>query len=106
MKDIIGAKILSLDEIYDYWQIVTDKGTINIYNPSKYFISKENYLGINEVDDIVNAIVKNILYESMNYFKIELNNGRIFETSLLKGDYTGPEAISIHYKTGEIIVFE
>jgi len=33
---LVDSKILEVIQTYDYWQICTDTGIINIYNPLKY----------------------------------------------------------------------
>jgi hypothetical protein len=109
IQDMVGAKIQTFKKVFDYWQIVSDKGIINIYNPSKYFaLPQENYFEMKEVKerDLVNAIITNVIFETGKYLKLELNYEKVIETSLIEGDYMGPEAISISYNTGEIIVFE
>ena len=108
VQDMVGAKIQSFEEVCDYWQIVTDKGTINIYNPSKYCTPQGNHLEMKDVkeEDLINAIVTNVTFEPAKYLKFELNHEKILKTSLEEEAYTGPEAVSIHYNTGETIVFE
>lgn len=108
VEDIIGAKVQRFEGIYDYWHIITDKGIINIYNPSKYYTTQEKYLEIKDVkeEDLINAIVTNITFKTTRYLKFELNNKNILKTSLKEEDYTGPEAVSVHYNTGDVIVFE
>ena len=107
IQDIVGAKIQSFRDVYDYWQIITDKGTINIYNPFKYHTLQGHHFEIKEVkEDLVNAIVTNVAFMTRKYLQLELNHEKILETSLAEEAYTGPEAISIQYNTGEIIVFE
>lgn len=108
INDIIGAKINSIVEVYDYWQVITNKGTINIYNPSKYITPQGNEFKLKEVEkqDLVSSIVTNVEFDAEKYLKIEMDHMKTIEISLLVEDYCGPEAISVHFSTGEILVFE
>jgi len=107
IQDIVGAEIKSVEEVFDYWQIVTDKGTINMYNPYKFFIPEGNNSEMMEAKaaNLKNAIVTKVIFEKDQHLKLELNHQKVLVISLAEQDYTGPEAISIHYSTGEIIIF-
>ena len=106
--DIVGAMIQSIDQVYDYKQIVTDKGTISIYNPLKCYSTTGNEIELSEIleRELENTVVTKIEFETEKYLRLELDYEIILEISLVRDDYYGPEAIIIDYKTGEIIVFE
>ncbi len=49
--------------------------------------------------------IVNIEYKPKAFLKIELDDKTFIEITLSEEDYTGPEAISLNYNTGEVIVF-
>jgi hypothetical protein len=106
LLDLVGAKVQNFEEVLDYWQLVTDKGTINIYNPAKFLTSQGNHIEMKEVAQLnfTNIIIKNVYLEIEKIFRLEFSDEKVLETSLEDKDYYGPEAISIHYNSGETIV--
>lgn len=108
IQDLVGSKTKSFKGVFDYWQLVTDIGIINIYNPFNCFFSKGYDTKLKEVNrkDLLNTVIVNIDFQTKEYFNFILENNIKLEVSLLDDDYTGPEAISIHYNTGELIVIE
>jgi hypothetical protein len=107
INDMIGAKIQRLIDSGDYWQVITDNSTINVFNPAKYYISQGNCFEMNEVHDelLLNAVITDIEFETEKYLRIIINDKARLEISLNSDDYNGPEAISIYYNTGDIVVF-
>lgn len=102
---MLGSRIEKVEEVYDYWQWVTDKGSINIYNPFE-FSSKGNRIRNKEVitKDSFNEVIINVDFVANLYVTFVFSNDIKLKVSLLDEDYTAPEAISIHFKTGELIV--
>ncbi len=101
-----NAKIIGVQQIHDYWQVITDKGGINIYNPVTY-CSVDNDchdLGHLQIDDILDHIIVEITVERFKYLSFKLDNQGSITVSLADNDYNGPEAFDVHLDTGEIIV--
>ena len=102
--DLVGTTIQKVEKVEDYFQLIMDTEIMNIFNPVTCYSSNE----INKTD-LSNAIKKkvvNIEYEARAFLKIKLEDETFIEISLLEEDYTGPEAISLYYGSGEVIVFE
>lgn len=91
INSLINAEITDIYQLHDYWQVITDKGIINVY-------SQVN----SDVFDTVKGcrIIELELSES-NYFCIKSDNKQSIVISL-KDDIV--EHFSIHLKTGETIV--
>lgn len=90
IEKLIGAEITEIQHIHDYFQILTDKGTINIYVNAE--IS----------DSIVNCKIVGIEYNE-NYMRFDLDNNQSVIIPLDSQDNL-PEYFSVHLNTGEIIV--
>lgn len=105
INDIVGSTIQDFVVIHDYTQIIMNKVIINIYSPLKYYTKNEGQMTLMNVQgkDLINTTVTTVDFKAEEYFRIELDHKKTLEISLLAEDYNGPEAISIHYKTGEII---
>lgn len=86
---LIGAKITGINHIYDYFQILTDKGIVNIYVDTE--IS----------DSIVNCKIVDIEYGE-NYIRFDLDNNQSVIISPNSPDNL-PEYFSVYLNTGEII---
>lgn len=92
LEKLIGAEITGINHIYDYWQILTDKGTVNIYgnvNPEIF-------------NSIINCKITTIQYDNENYLCFDLDNNKTVIISLYSPDDI-PEYFSIYLDTGEII---
>lgn len=89
LEKLTGAKITGINHIYDYCQILTDKGTINIYVNSD--IS----------DSIVNCKIFGIEYDP-NYIRFDFDNNQSVIISL-DNPNSLPEYFSVYLNTGEII---
>lgn len=89
LEKLIGAEITGINHIYDYRQILTDKGIINIYVNSD--IS----------DSIVNCKIFGIEY-GKNYIRFDFDNNQSVIISLDSPDNL-PEYFSVYLNTGEII---
>ncbi|KJS23589.1 MAG: hypothetical protein VR72_00285 [Clostridiaceae bacterium BRH_c20a] len=106
LTSLRNAKIVGIQQIHDYWQVITDKGGINIYNPVKYYTTDNDChdLENSQLDDILNHVIVGITAEELKYLSFELDNNSLITVSLADNDYNGPEAFDIHLDTGEIIV--
>lgn len=104
ITDVIESKIVSVTNIFDYWQIQTDKCVINIYNPIEHEI-KGTQLLFREMpnDDLSGLPITNILLKP-EYVIIEVNTKYRIYISLRDDDYNGPEAMGIQFDSGEILV--
>lgn len=105
LKGLINSKIIGIQQIYDYWQVTTNKGGINIYNPVKYYTVNNECYGLeSRSDDISNHIIIEVAFEESKYLSFELDSKNSIKVSLDDNDYSGPEAFEIWLDTGEIIV--
>lgn len=102
--DLVSATIQKAEKVEDYFQLVMDSQVMNIFNPVICYSSDEtNKI---ELSSAIKKKIVNIEYEARAFLKIQLEDETFIEVSLLEEDYTGPEAISLHYDSGEVIVFE
>ncbi|MDE6538913.1 MAG: hypothetical protein K2K66_01875 [Ruminococcus sp.] len=92
LEKLIGAEITGINHIYDYWQILTDKGTINIYG----HVNSEIF------HSTVNRKITGIQHDNENYVRFDLNNNQYIIISFDNPDNM-PEYFSIYLNTGEII---
>lgn len=106
LDNLRNAKIVGIQQIHDYWQVITDKGGINIYNPVKYYTADNDWhdLGHFQLDNILDHIIVDITAEALKYLSFELDNKSSIKVSLADYDCNGPEAFDIHLNTGEVIV--
>jgi hypothetical protein len=106
INDLINAKIIGIQHIYDYWQIITDISGINAYNPVKYCTHSDGCieLGSLQLDNILDHTIVAVEYKELQYLHLKLDNRNSIAISLKDADYSGPEALSIHFSTGEIMV--
>ena len=93
LEKLIGAEITGINNIYDYWQILTDKGTVNIYGN----VNSEIF------DSVINCKIIKIKYSNEIYLYFYLSNNKTIIISLDSPDNI-PEYLSIYLNTGEIIV--
>ncbi|MHB9010441.1 MAG: hypothetical protein ACYC3E_00410 [Carboxydocellales bacterium] len=108
IKDLVNAKISSVEKVYDYWQVCTDKGMINIYNPVKFVRAKNESIDLEEscIQELVNHSIVNLTFKTLEHIRFELDNEKVLTVSLAEDDYTGPEAVSVHFISGEVMVLE
>ena len=108
IEDLIGNKIIRFKKVHDYWQLFTDKATLNIYTNYKLTTIK------NATDQNHKAIISDPKFEGATitkayitdqHFCLELDKKDIFEISILEKDYVGPEAVELIFESGTIIVF-
>jgi len=104
MNELRNAKILRIQKVHDYWQIFTDKGIVNCYNPAIYRTTTGDSLDLEHWRDIVNRVVTNILIIEEKALCFVLDNESSIEISLAPGDYFGPEAFEISLDSGVTIV--
>ena len=69
-------------------------GNLAVYNP----VQLEN------ADGFKGSIVQSINFTTEAYFKINLTNKCSITVSLQPNDYSGPEAFSMHFNNGVIVV--
>ena len=107
-QKLIGSKIQRFVQVYDYWQLITDKGSINIYNPFKFYYCNGNRIDQTreKMENLLDEVIINVFFETKVYIRFVLNNKVEIYVSLLDDDYTGPEAVSIRFNTGELFVIE
>lgn len=91
LEKLINSEITGINHIYDYWQIFTDKGTVNIYG----------YANSEIFNSIINLIITDVQYNE-NYICFNLNNNQSVMISLNSPDGL-PEYFSLYLNTGEII---
>jgi hypothetical protein len=102
---MINSEIKDIIKVHDYWQIITDKVIINIYNP--YIIS--NKIGENlkqPYEDLINIKIKNITYKDNVEYCIELFDGYCIKILLDNDSYVGSEALEICSNDSEFIMVE
>ena len=105
LKGLINAQIIGIQQIHDYWQVMTDKGGINIYNPVNYYTVNNDCYNLELLSDgIINQIIIDVAFWELKYLSFELDNKNSIKVSLVDNDYSGPEAFEIWLDTGEIIV--
>jgi len=93
LEKLVDAEIIEIKFIYDYWQILTDKGTVNIYG----HVNSEIF------DSAINRKITNVQYYNENYLRFDLNNNQSVIISLNSPENI-TEYFSIYLNTGEIIV--
>ncbi|MCM1506687.1 MAG: hypothetical protein NC177_06085 [Ruminococcus flavefaciens] len=91
LEKLIGAEITGINRTHDYWQILTDKGTINIYG----HVSSETF------HSAVNCTISGVQYNE-DYLRFDLDNKQSVMISLDSPDGL-PEYFSVYLNTGEII---
>ena len=91
LEKLIGAEITEINHIYDYWQILTDKGTINIYG----------YVNAEIFHSAINCTIIGVQYNK-DYLRLDLDNNQSVIISLDSPDNI-PEYFSIYLNTSEII---
>lgn len=108
LEILIGTKIKNFIKVYDYNQIITEKGIINIYNPLEYYIINRNQFVLSNIHELnlINTTITNIKFKTKKHLIFEINYKIILKVSLASEDYISPEAISIHFNTGEVLIFE
>lgn len=106
INELRNTSILKVQKVHDYWQIHTDKGRINIYNPATYHTTLGKSFDLEHIhsDDIINRIIINVFIENERYLCFKLDNESAIIISLADNDYSGPEAFCIYLNTGVIIV--
>ena len=106
IKNLVGTRILGIQWIYDYWQIITDTCGINVYNPVKYYMSTNQYHELSEIKigDIIGHTITEEENKKSCYMRFKLDTGATIEISLADKDYNGPEAVNINFDSGEIYV--
>ncbi len=106
LSNLKNTKIIGIQQVHDYWQIITEKAGINIYNPVKFYTTDNNGYDLwqLQIKDILNHIIVEIAMEDQKYIGFILDNQISITVSLADNDYNGPEAFDIHLDTGEIIV--
>lgn len=91
LEKLISAEITEIKFIYDYWQILTDKGTVNIYGN----VNAEIF------HSAVNRKITGIQYNE-NCLRFDLDNNKSVTISLNSPENL-PEYFSVYLNTGEII---
>ena len=105
INDIVGSEILEYEKIWDYVQIITDKGTINLYNPVNFYLKNGEAIEIKEaLSNILNCVITNLIILPNKYFGIEISNNVVIRVSLEDNDYSGPEAACINFENGGTVV--
>jgi hypothetical protein len=103
--DMINAKITGVSFTHDYFQIVTNKYILSVYNPIKYKTISNVYSDLHDfcLSHIVSrSIIEVIPKETEVCF--ELDNKCFITVSLADEDFRGPEAASVCFTSGEIMV--
>lgn len=93
LTKLIYATVTEIKSIHDYFQILTDKGTINIYG----HVNSEIF------DSIINCKIIDVKYDTENYLCLDFNNNQSVIISLDSPDNM-TKYFSIYLNTGEIIV--
>ena len=108
LKDMVGGDITNIISVEGYWQLKTNKFLVTIYNPLKYLTIKNELLDINMTDTemFINSVITKVVYKERSQLILELENNRKLYILLRDNDYVGPEALSILYNSGEIIVVQ
>jgi len=106
INEIIGSQILDFVEIYDYKQIITNKETINLYNPIKCYSQSNAAIKFDDlINDFLNTTITKVFIKSNEFLELEISDKLYIQISLKDSDYSGIEAVSIYFKCGEILVF-
>jgi hypothetical protein len=95
------AVITNVELVHDYFQIVSTKFILNIYNP---FHVKYNNITTNNHEMLLGKIIKTVELTEKKALVLELKDNIFICISLADYDYLGPEAVQITFNTGEIIV--
>ena len=107
VNDLVGAAITSFIEIHDYKQMVTDGGIINFYNPMSCCSLQGDTIDFMKIpESLSNPVITKIVVKKNEYLRLEINSEVIIDVSLKDDDYTCPEAASIYFETGEIMVIQ
>jgi len=106
LNGLKNAKIFGLLKVQDYWQMITDKGNISIYNPMEYRTAAGARLDLEQLrlGDIVDRIVVNVIDEDETQLCFELDGGSSVVISLAEEDYDGPEALCADLYSGVTVV--
>ena len=94
LKDMENATLESFVITQDTKLFNFSCGNLAVYNPVQ----------IENVDDIKGATVQSINFTTGAYFKINLTNKCSVTVSLQPHDYSGPEAFSMRFNNGIIVV--
>ncbi|MDH6670713.1 hypothetical protein ACXFAU_16655 [Paenibacillus glucanolyticus] len=95
------AVITNVEQVHDYFQIVSTKFTLNIYNS---FYVKYNNMTSNDYEMLVGKVIKTIELTEKEALVLELKDKIYICISLANEDYLGPEAVHIKFNTGEVII--
>lgn len=104
-KMLLDAIILDVEFICDYCQLFTSMGMVNIYNPILCELEGK-VVNIKDVfnDYIFQHQIVTEKYVSREYYEIYLDDKCKIVVSLLEKDYISPEAVSIHFNDGKIMI--
>ena len=91
INSLINAEITDTYQLHDYWQIITDKGIINVYSQ----------VNSDVFDTLKDCKIIELEFAVSNYFCITLDNKQSIVISLRDEII---EHFSIYLKTGETIV--
>lgn len=101
IRDIVGAVVVRCYPVHDYVQLELDRVGLSLYNPILGLEpTTEQLLGF------TGRVVTAVEAEDDQWFRIRFDGGPDLVISLRPQDYTGPEAIVIHFATGEIMVIQ
>ncbi|MFC4766977.1 hypothetical protein [Effusibacillus consociatus] len=113
INDIINCKISKVQRVFtngtfDFWDILTDKCSIGIYNPVTYgkTVDKQEQLDDHNKDRLLNHVIKNVVIKNGQCLIFELDSSEIIHISLREADFKTPEAAEIHFQTGEIMIID
>jgi len=88
-------KVGSIDSVQDYWQVALSLACISAYG--KLTLSSP-------VVELVGEVVKAVDFQEQNNFEVRLSNGGWFRIALEPEQNVGPEAFSVHFSSGQIVV--
>ncbi len=109
MKDALDGMVHStiegLESIHDYVQLLMDRCILSIYTPATYrsVLGEGGRLDANWSMARGHAIAA-VSYCEGAYVELCLDDGAAIRISLCENDYSGPEALSLHFGDGSIVV--
>jgi|GEM_PF-2656858 len=106
LDELKNATIQGMLKVQDYWQMITDKGNISIYNPVEYRTEAGARFDLEQLrlKDIGNRVVVNVIDEDETQLCFELDGGSSIVISLAEEDWWGPEALCACLHSGVIVV--
>ena len=106
LEKLQNTTIISIDAILDYWQITTEVAVISIYTSVE--CARHSTLGatfeLTDLSETIGRTITAVKYSPDDAFVLETDNSLLMRVPLSESACVTPEAVCIHYMTGEIVV--